>query len=51
MHCAGCDHHRLVTFALKDLGFCPRCGGRRMAATSAKWIDRVLPHVAAGAGL
>ena len=46
LRCAGCDHHRLVTFACKGRGFCPRCGGRRMAATSAWWIDRVLPHVA-----
>ena len=40
LHCAGCDHHRLVTFACKGRGFCPRCGGRRMAATAAWWIDR-----------
>jgi hypothetical protein len=35
LHCAGCEHHRLVTCACKGLGFCPRCGGRRLAATSA----------------
>lgn len=46
LHCAPCDHHRLVTFACKGRGFCPRCGGRRMAEPSAWWIDRVLPHVA-----
>jgi hypothetical protein len=46
LRCAGCDHHRLVTFACKGRGFCPRCGGRRMAATAAWWVDRVLPHVA-----
>ncbi len=46
LHCAGCDPHRLVNLACTGRGFCPRCGGRRIAATSAWWIDRVLPHVA-----
>ncbi|MFO1539531.1 MAG: transposase, partial [Chloroflexota bacterium] len=46
LHGKGCDPHRLVTFACKGRGFCPRCGGRRMAATAAGWMERVLPHVA-----
>jgi hypothetical protein len=46
LHCAPCDFHRLVTFSCKGRGFCGRCGGRRMAARAALWVDRVLPHVA-----
>lgn len=44
--CDGCDHHRLVTFSCKGRGFCPSCGGRRMAERAAWWVDRVIPHVA-----
>ncbi len=46
LECKNCDHHRLVTFSCKGRGFCPRCGGRRMAERSAWWIDHVIPHVA-----
>jgi hypothetical protein len=44
--CAGCDAHRLVPFSCKGRGFCPSCGGRRMAERAAWWVDRVIPHVA-----
>ncbi|MBN1669736.1 MAG: transposase zinc-binding domain-containing protein [Kiritimatiellae bacterium] len=30
----------------KGRGFCPSCGGRRMADTAAHLVERVLPHVA-----
>ncbi len=26
-------------------GWCPSCGGRRMAVRAAHWVDRVFPHV------
>lgn len=44
--CGPCDHHRLVTFSCKGRGFCPRCGGRRMAERAARWCDTLLPRVA-----
>ena len=45
VHCDACDHDRLVAFACKGRGFCPSCGGRRMADTAAHLVDRVLPEV------
>ena len=45
LHCADCDHHRLVPFSCKGRGFCPSCGGRRMADRAAHLIERVLPEV------
>jgi len=43
--CAGCGHERLVAFSCKQRGVCPSCGGRRMSATAADVVDRVLPEV------
>ncbi len=43
--CDGCGHDRLVAFSCKGRGFCPSCGGRRMADTAAHLVDRVLPRV------
>jgi len=34
-----------VAFTCKGRGFCPACGGRRMADTAAHLVDRVLPEV------
>jgi ribosomal protein S27E len=31
LHCDDCGHDRLVAFSCKRRGFCPSCGGRRMA--------------------
>jgi hypothetical protein len=31
LHCDECGHDRLVAFSRKRRGFCPSCGGRRMA--------------------
>ena len=36
---------RLVAFSCKGRGFCPRCGGRRMAERSAHLVDHVFPDV------
>lgn len=41
--CEGCNHHR--PFSCKGRGFCPSCGGRRMAERAAHWVDHVLPVV------
>jgi hypothetical protein len=45
LHCDHCGHDRLVAFSCKRRGFCPSCGGRRMADTAAHLVDRVLPEV------
>jgi len=43
--CAACGLDRLVAFSCKGCGFCPRCGGRRMAERAAHLIDHVFPDV------
>jgi len=43
VHCDACGEDRLVAFSCKGRGFCPSCGGRRMADTAAHLVDRVLP--------
>lgn len=43
--CVACGHHRLVAFSCKGRGFCPRCGGRRMAERAAHPVDQVFPDV------
>ena len=45
VHCDGCGHDRLVALSCKGRGFCPSCGGRRMADTATHLVDRVLPEV------
>ncbi|MCP4308375.1 MAG: transposase, partial [bacterium] len=45
LHCDACGHDRLVPFSCKRRGFCPSCGGRRMADTAAHLVDCVLPEV------
>ncbi len=44
VHCDACGLDRLVAFSCKGRGFCPSCGGRRMADTAAHLVDRVLPE-------
>ncbi|HJN75556.1 MAG TPA: transposase, partial [Myxococcota bacterium] len=44
--CDACEHHRLVPFSCKGRGFCPACGGRRMAESARRWANAVLPRVA-----
>jgi len=45
VRCDTCARERLVAFACKGRGFCPSCGGRRMADTAAHLVDRVIPWV------
>jgi len=45
VHCSGCGKDAIVAFSCKGRGFCPSCGGRRMADTAAHLVDHVLPHV------
>jgi len=45
IHCDACRMDRLVPFSCKCRGFCPSCGGRRMADTAAHLVDRVFPEV------
>jgi len=45
LHCDACGNDRLVPFSCKRRGFCPSCGGRRMADTAAHLVDCVLPEV------
>ena len=43
LRCQECGESRLVAFSCKGRGFCPSCMGRRMSATAANLIERVLP--------
>ncbi len=45
VHCDACGLDRVVAFSCKGRGFCPSCGGRRMADTAAHLVDRVMPQV------
>ena len=45
VHCSSCGRDALVAFSCKGRGFCPSCGGRRMAETAAHLIDNVLPDL------
>ena len=45
VHCFECGKDELVAFSCKGRGFCPSCGGRRMADTAAHLVERVLPEV------
>jgi hypothetical protein len=43
--CGDCGLDRLVAFSCKGRGFCPSCGGRRMAERAAHLVDSVFPDV------
>lgn len=45
VRCEDCHHERLVAFSCKKRGFCPSCGARRMAESSAMLVDEVFPKV------
>ena len=45
LHCFRCGTDALVAFSCKGRGFCPSCGGRRMAESAAHLVDHVFPHV------
>jgi hypothetical protein len=44
VRCGSCQAEKLVAFSCKKRGFCPSCGGRRMAETAALLADEVLPE-------
>jgi len=44
VRCETCHEERLVAFSCKHRGFCPSCGARRMAESSALLVDEVFPH-------
>ena len=44
--CQACRRDDVVAFSCKGRGFCPSCGGRRMAATAAHLVDHVIPDAA-----
>lgn len=41
--CESCQNEHLVAFSCKRRGFCPSCGGRRMAESAIHLVDEVLP--------
>lgn len=43
--CESCEHEKLVAFSCKRRGFCPSCGGKRMAESAAHLVDHVIPEV------
>jgi hypothetical protein len=45
LRCPDCAFERLLPFACTRRGFCPNCGGRRMAERAASLVDQVLPQV------
>lgn len=45
VQCEKCHQEKLVGFSCKRRGFCPSCGGRRMAETAAFLMDQVFPKV------
>ena len=44
-HCFTCGTDLLIPFSCKGRGFCPSCGGRRMAESAAHLVDHVFPDV------
>jgi ribosomal protein S27E len=44
VRCDTCHAEHLVAFSCKRRGFCPSCGARRMAESSAFLVDEVLPE-------
>jgi len=44
-HCFTCGTDLLIAFSCKGRGFCPSCGGRRMAESAAHLVDHVFPDV------
>jgi hypothetical protein len=45
VRCAQCGQDELVALSCRSCGFCPSCGGRRLADTAAHLVDSVLPEV------
>lgn len=42
--CEECKHELLLALSCKGRGFCPSCGGRRLAQTSILLMDHILPE-------
>ena len=45
LRCADCGRDKLVAFSCRRCGFCPSCGARRIAQTTAHLVDHVIPRV------
>ena len=45
VRCNDCHAERMVAFSCKRRGFCPSCGARRMAESSALLVDEVFPRL------
>ena len=45
VRCRSCGYEGAIPFSCKQRGFCPSCGGKRMAEIAAHLTDRVIPHV------
>ena len=46
LKCGDCKLEQLIAFSCKKRGFCPSCGGKRMAETSTYVVDNIIPRVA-----
>jgi ribosomal protein S27E len=51
VRCSGCAHEKLVAFSCKRRGFCPSCGGRRVAESAAHLVDQVIRQVRVSFGV
>ncbi len=45
LRCGECAQEKLVALSCERRGFCPACGGRRMAETAAHLVEHVIPQV------
>jgi hypothetical protein len=45
VRCEDCDSEKIVAFSCKRRGFCPSCGGRKMAETAAFLVDQIFPKI------
>ena len=45
LKCGDCRSEQLVAFSCKKRGFCPSCGGKRMAETSTHLVEHIIPRV------
>ena len=43
--CEDCKSELLVAFSCKKRGFCPSCGGKKVAETAAYLVDKIIPSV------
>jgi hypothetical protein len=50
LRCGACGHDKLLAFSCKRRGFCPSCGARRMAQTTAHLVNHFIGARAGAAG-